>query len=194
MTIEEYSGILVYLEDERGAISKSSLGTLGKARYLAEILGVNVDGVIFGQNTEVLAKEAIAYGADKVHACPVRKEFSNGVKETASFNIKEILDVLYNLINELKPEIILFSNSIEEQNLTPRLAQRFEVGLGCNCTGLEIDTEKRTLLMTYPIYEGKMLKEVASTAKRPQIATISEATASVEPIKDDLREGEIVKL
>ncbi len=182
MSIEEYSGILVYLEDEKGALSKSSLGTIGKARYLAETLGVNVSGVIVSQGIEVLAKEAIAFGADKVYA-----------KGIANFNIKEVLDVLYNLINEIKPEIVLFSNSQEAQELAPGLAQRFGVGLGCNCTGLEIDTEKRTLLMTYPIYEGKMLKEVASTLKRPQVATVSEA-ALVEPLRDDLREGEIIKL
>lgn len=182
MKVEECSGILVYLEDEKGALSKSSLGTLGKARYLAETLGVNVSGVIVGQNIEVLAKEAIAFGVDKVYE-----------KETTDFNIKEILNLLYNLINDKKPEIILFGNSEAAQNLSPRLAQRFGVGLGCNCTALEIDTEKRTLLMTYPIYEGKMLKEVASTTKRPQVATVSEV-ALAEPIKDDLREGEVIKL
>lgn len=182
MSVEEYSGVLVYLENEKDAISKSSLGVLGKTRYLAETLGVNVNGVIVGQGIEALAKEAIAFGADKVYT-----------KEIASFNVKEILDVLCNLINEIKPEIVLFSDSKEAQNLSPRLAQRFGVGLGCSCTALEINTEKRTLLMTYLIYEGKMLKEAASTIKRPQIATLSEA-ALVEPLRDDLKEGEIIKL
>ena len=182
MSIEEYSGILVYLEGEKDALSKSSLGLLGKAKYLAEALGVSVDGIILAQRAEGLTREAIAFGANKVY-----------IKEKADFDVKEILDILYNLINEKKPEAVLFSNSLESQRLAPRLAQRFEVELGCNCTGLEIDTERRTLLMTYPIYDGKMLKEVGSTTKRPQIATVAEGVF-VEPGKDDLREGEVVKL
>lgn len=182
MKVEECSGILVYLENGKGEISRASLGALGKARYLAESLGVNVEGAIFGQGVQALAKEAVAFGADKVY-----------VKEAANFNIKEILDLLYNLINERKPEMVLFGGSQEAKNLGPRLAQRFEVGLGCNCAALEIDTEKRTLLMTYPIYEGRMLKEVGSTTKRPQIATVAEG-ASAEPVRDDLRDGEVIKL
>ena len=62
---KEYNGVLVFAEQKNGNIHKVSYELLGKARELADKLGVPVYSVLLGPRG-IKAEELIYRGADKV--------------------------------------------------------------------------------------------------------------------------------
>jgi len=63
---EGYRNIWVVAEVLDGALAPHSLEVLGKARELADGLGVYLYGVLLGPGVEALGESLIPYGADKV--------------------------------------------------------------------------------------------------------------------------------
>jgi electron transfer flavoprotein alpha subunit len=58
------------------------------------------------------------------------------------------------------------------RSLAPRLASRLNTGLTADCTGLEIDPEKRLLLQTRPAFGGNLMATIICPDRRPQMSTV----------------------
>ncbi len=58
--------ILVYIAQQQGQAKLVSWEILGKAREMADKLGVPLVGFVVGQGVGEVAQDAVAYGADKV--------------------------------------------------------------------------------------------------------------------------------
>ncbi|HEX2924835.1 MAG TPA: electron transfer flavoprotein subunit alpha, partial [Ruminiclostridium sp.] len=56
------------------------------------------------------------------------------------------------LITRYKPEIVLIGGTTYGRSLAPRVSSRLNTGLTADCTGLEIDMDKRLLLQTRPAF------------------------------------------
>ncbi|MQY67351.1 MAG: electron transfer flavoprotein subunit alpha, partial [Dehalococcoidia bacterium] len=157
---------------------------LGCGRKLADDLGQELAAVLVGSGLAELAKEAIAYGADKVYVVddPQLKDY-----QTDSY-----LSVMEKVIGQAAPQILLMGQTSLGRDLAPRLAFRFNTAASLGCLELAIDPQSKRLLQTKPVYGGNA-QAVFTTESFPQIATVrAKAMTPLEP--DPSRKGEVVKI
>ncbi len=183
--LEDYTGVWVFAEQREGELQSVGLELLGEGRRLADILGEELDAVLFGRDMEKAAQELIAYGADKVYLISDEKlhYYQCGIYTR----------VLTDLIKEEKPEIVLFGATTLGRSLAPRVAARLGTGLTADCTELEIDKEKGLLRQTCPALGGNIMATILCPHHRPQMATVRpKVMKKLSP--DSSRKGEIIKL
>ena len=185
MSLNDCSHILVFAQSDGRNLSPPTLQVLGKARELADQLGVYVLGLLCGEDISPLGKEMIAFGADRAI-----------LAEHSGFRTYETLpftECLIRTIERERPEIVLFGSNPVTWDLAPRAAQRLGTGLVSECAGLAIDTEERLLVCTRTYYGGRLAAELVMPKHRPQMA-ILKAGSFVEPFRDDFREGNVERV
>lgn len=101
-------------------------------------------------------------------------------------------DVIAKLVLKYKPEIFLAGATSYGRSLFPRVASRLKVGLTADCTGLDIDMDKRILVQTRPAFGGNIMATIISPYTRPQMATVRYKVMK-ELDRDRNRKGEIIK-
>ncbi len=182
-SLSQYKGVWVFAEQKNGKPINVVYELIGKGRELADDLGVELSGVILGNEISDGARKLIEYGADKVYA----------VEDTslANFNDESYADIFTQLIVKYKPEIVLMGATTYGRSLAPRVASRLNTGLTADCTELQIDKEKRLLLQTRPAFGGNLMATIICPDTRPQMATVRpKVMKPLEP--DSSRTGEII--
>lgn len=182
MNISDYKGVWVFAEQRDGKLQKVALELIGKGKELADKLGVELTALLLGSEIDSIAKELIAYGADKV----VYADSSLLKHYTTDGYTKVICD----LVNQAKPEAILVGATYIGRDLGPRVAARLATGLTADCTGLDIDLETRNLMMTRPAFGGNIMATIVCGEHRPQMSTVRPGVFEKLP-KDEGRNGEI---
>jgi electron transfer flavoprotein alpha subunit len=137
--------ILVFLEVREGKVKKSSLEALSEGKRIADDLKKEANAVLVGHNLESLASAAFPYGASKVYV--VENSLLNRYS-AAAFS-----QALFSLVEEIKPEVILFSASSMGRDLAPRLAAKLGVSLASDCIRTMVKDGK--LEVVRPIFAGK---------------------------------------
>jgi electron transfer flavoprotein alpha subunit len=185
MNIAAYKGVWIFAEQRDGKLQKVSLELLGKGRELADNLGVELTALLLGSDIDGIAKELIAYGADKVRYAdsPLLKHY------TTDGYTKVICD----LVKSEKPEVILVGATYIGRDLGPRVAARLTTGLTADCTSLDIDSENRNLLMTRPAFGGNIMATIVCGDHRPQMSTVRPGVFE-KLAKDTEKTGEIKKM
>jgi len=185
--------VWVFAEQEGGALHDVSLELCGKARELADILGVGVGAVLPGSNVSELPGELIAHGADKVYLVDdARLEHY----QTGSY-----ARVMTTLVEKHRPQIVIYGATSIGRDLGPRVASTLRAGLTADCTDLEINdvTDSKTktlhenlLLQIRPAFGGNIIATIVNYDQWPQMATVREG---VMPLKDAdrSRRGEVVR-
>jgi electron transfer flavoprotein alpha subunit len=109
------------------------------------------------------ADDYIRHGADKVILVshPLLGEFQ----------VDTFTDALSELANEHKPEVILIGATRSGLELAPRLAERLKTGCVTEVTGIELDADKKFLLLDRVTMGGNLVETHTSRSK-PQIATV----------------------
>jgi electron transfer flavoprotein alpha subunit len=96
------------------------------------------------------------------------------------------------LVEKYKPEIVLIGATTYGRSLAPRVASRLNTGLTADCTGLEIDPEKKILLQTRPAFGGNLMATIICPNHRPQMSTVRPKV--MKPLEPDFsRSGEIIQ-
>lgn len=108
-----FSGVWVFCEQRQGKMMPTTFELISEGRKLADELGVELGGILLGDNVDGIAKELGGYGADKVYVynSPLLKDF------TTDAYTKVISDA----VQEFHPEILLFGASHIGRDLAPRL-------------------------------------------------------------------------
>jgi electron transfer flavoprotein alpha subunit len=183
--LEDYRHVWVFAEQRDGALTKVVAQLLGKARDLADVLGVRVAAVLLGHDVAGLTEECIRHGADVVYLAddPVLEHY-----RTDAYT-----KVIVDLIREEKPEIVLYGATSIGRDLAPRVAQRLGTGLTADCTGLEIDVGERMLLQTRPTFGGNVMVTVICPRHRPQMSTVRPGVMRAYP-PDSSRTGTVQKV
>jgi electron transfer flavoprotein alpha subunit len=183
--LSDYRNVWVFAEQRDGMLTKVARQLMGKARELADTLGAKAIGVLLGHNVDNLAQELIWYGADEVLLAdhPLLEHY-----RTDAYT-----KVFSNLVQEKKPEIVLFGATHIGRDLAPRVAQRIHTGLTADCTGLDIDESERLLLQTRPAFGGNIMATIACPRHRPQMATVRPGVMRALP-EDKTRTGEITRV
>ena len=148
--IGAFKNVWVFCEQRQGKMMPTTFELISEGRKLADELGVELCGILLGDNVDAIAPELGEYGADKVYVynSPLLKDY------TTDAYTKVISDA----VEDIKPEILLFGASNIGRDLAPRCAARLHTGLCADCTHLDIDM---------PIYKN-FLKE-ASTLPEDRI-------------------------
>lgn len=183
--VSQYSGVLTFAEQRDGKLTRVARQLVGKARQLADILGVRVETVLLGHNITDLAQELIQCGADNVYLIdhPLLENYQTDLYTKA----------IYDLTIEKKPEVFIFGATHMGRDLAPRLAQRITTGLTADCTELTIDEVERLLLQTRPAFGGNIMATITCKNHRPQMATVRPGVFR-EPEKDPTRKGNVINI
>ncbi|MER3543908.1 MAG: electron transfer flavoprotein subunit alpha [Chloroflexota bacterium] len=173
--------VWVWVEQFRGRAAIPSWEALGQARRLADQLGAQAVACVFGHNVESIAQESIAHGADKV--------FLADDATLAEFRVEPYAALLTRLAQAHQPGIILAAATTRGRDTLGAVSADLEAGLMADAIGL--DLENGTLVVTRPVYAGKLIAKVMCPERRPQMATLR-PRAFPRPQADPARTGEIV--
>lgn len=189
MNIDEYKGILVFIEQENNKLSEVSLELLGEANNISLISKESVIAVVLGSDVEGIAQECIFYGADIVW-------YSNS-RFLEEYLTEPYTATLEYIINKIKPNTVLLGATFVGRDLAPRLSARLHTGLTADCTHLALKTDdngepdsQRTMLMTRPAYGGYLIATIICTSHRPQMATVRPSVMEAF-LRDESRKGEV---
>ncbi|MFH1868686.1 MAG: electron transfer flavoprotein subunit alpha [Candidatus Omnitrophota bacterium] len=182
--ISSYKGVWVVAEQKKGVIQSVTYELLGKGKELADKLDVELSAVLLGKNVESKCNELIWRGADKVYLIDSPK--------LGKYQNEPYTNVLVELINEYKPEIVLCGATSIGRSLISRVAIRLNTGLTADCTGLDIDQERGLLLQTRPAFGGNIMATIICPNHRPQMSTVRHKVMK-EAELDKKRKGDIIK-
>lgn len=156
--------IYVVIEQRNGHIQNVGIELLGEATRLAAELGQQVGAILIGNNIKGKASLLHEYGADFVVIVedPMLEEYTT----------EPYAKALAKVIEQRKPEIVLFGATSIGRDLAPRVAARIKTGLTADCTRLEIDEETKLLHMTRPAFGGNIMAVILCKTHRPQMATV----------------------
>ena len=206
--IAEFKNVWVFCEQRQGKMMPTTFELISEGRKLADELGVNLCGLLLGDNIEGIAKDLGGYGADEVIVCdhPMLKNY------TTDAYAKVICDV----ISEMKPEAFLIGATNIGRDLGPRCAARLHTGLCADCTHLDVDmpiykdflrgastlpeekiekmnTAKvmgedhdvsRDLKMTRPAFGGNLMATIICPRFRPQMSTVRPGVMQTQPFDE----------
>ena len=174
--------VWVFAEQEEGKLAEIAFELLGKARELADKLGVKVGAVLMGSwggdvssPVEKVTSALFAGGADIVHLVddPALKVFRN----------KAYRHAMVELVKECSPQIVIFGATHMGRDLGPAVASALRCGLTADCTDLQIGdyTDKKTgeefrnvLHQIRPAFGGNIIATIVNARHWPQMATVRE--------------------
>ena len=191
-----FKNVWVFCEQRQGVMMPTTFELISEGRKLANELGVELCGILLGDNVDGIAAELGEYGADKVYVynSPLLKDFTTDA----------YTKVIVEAVEELKPEVLLFGASNIGRDLAPRCAARLHTGLCADCTHLDIDLPNyknflkeastlpedrinklgtvminrephpvdRDLKMTRPAFGGHLMATIICPRFRPAMATV----------------------
>ncbi|NLE22086.1 MAG: electron transfer flavoprotein subunit alpha/FixB family protein [Actinobacteria bacterium] len=184
--------VWVVVEQHDGVAAEVSLELLGRARELADELGVQVGAVLIGAGDALkrIATDLVARGADTVYFV------AHG--DLAHYLAQPYTQVVTSLIREHEPQIVLYGATTTGRDLAPRVASALRTGLTADCTDLRIGDHtqkgqeyKDLLYQIRPAFGGNIVATIISPEHRPQMATVREGVM-VMPGADRRRDGRII--
>lgn len=183
--LSAYKNVWVFAEQREGKFMKVAYELLGEGRKLADKIGTDLCALIVGSDVEGLVSEAYEYGADKVYLADASclKNYTTDGYTT----------VISDMINEYKPEVVLFGATHIGRDLCPRIAARVDTGLTADCTKLDIDEEDKKLLQTRPAFGGNIMATIICPNHRPQMSTVRPGVMA-KAERTPGRTGELVRV
>ena len=184
VSTDEYSGVWVWVEQLNGQASSISWEMMGEGRKLADKRGTILTACVLGYEAEPLAKQAIAYGADRV--------FLVDDPTLKVYRTDPYARILVELVKKYKPEIFLLGASTRGRDLAGAVATYLYTGLTADCTGLEIEEGSNLLLQIRPAFGGNIMSTIKCPHHRPQMATVRHHVFEM-PAPDESRQGQIIR-
>ncbi len=185
--------VWVFAEQHAGQLLDVPLELMGRARELADKLGVRTGAVLLGDDVKELADKLVYYGADKVYV--VENQL---LKDYQTNTYAKVLD---SLIHKHEPQVVLYGATVVGRDLAPRVASTVKAGLTADCTDLQIgdhttpgkdgEEHKNLLFQIRPAFGGNIIATIINYDRWPQMATVREGVM-VMPEPDTSRKGEIV--
>ncbi|MGD0519127.1 MAG: electron transfer flavoprotein subunit alpha/FixB family protein [Thermoguttaceae bacterium] len=185
--------VWVYAEQEDGSLNDVVLELCGKARELADQIGVKTGAVLPGAGVSGLGAELIAHGADTVYVVDDPR--------LSHYQTSPYARVVSTLIQRRRPQIVIYGATSLGRDLAPRVASSLRAGMTADCTDLEIsdvtdpktkEEHKNLLLQIRPAFGGNIIATIVNFDQWPQMATVREG---VMPMKasDRSRQGRVVE-
>ena len=168
---------LVYIDHFKGEVQPASWEALGLAKSFG-----SASAVVFGSGVDTVAQAALEHGADEVL-----------VADDAAlmdFRAETYAATLTALASSHRPDLILFPTTTRTRELAAMSAVDLNSNVITDATGVEVNGDK--LVVTRPIYEGKLFEKVIASAS-PQFVTIR-GRAFPKPEQQVGKSGTITKV
>src|SRR3972149_11504253 len=143
--------IFTFSEDYETAIE-----ILAKGREIADSLRSELAAISIIKHDDI-ANTYIFCGADKVYSID------------SELHADIVVDCLFSLINQHKPEILLIGGTKLGKEVAPRIAQQF--GVGCITDGIDFSLEKGELIVKRFVLGGRFIA-TQRFLRNPQIVTV----------------------
>jgi electron transfer flavoprotein alpha subunit len=168
---------LAYIDHFKGELQPASWEALGVGKSLG-----SVSAVIFGSGVDEIARAAFEYGADEVLVADDPALLDYRAEAYAS--------TLSALASAASADLILFPTTTRTRELAAMSALDLNSGVLVDITSLELQGDQ--IVVTRPIYEGKLLEKAVCSAK-PQLITLR-ARAFPKPALETGRTGTVAKV
>ena len=169
------AGIWVFAENR-----EHTLELLNAGKNLAADFGAKL--AAFASSTQ-LAQEYMAHGADEVLLLAPLAEDQP---------LESYVPVIADAARTEDPDVFLVAGTPRGKEIAARVAARLNTGLCSDCSGFELDKEKKLLKMDRLFFGGLAVQTVMCTA-RPQMATIPPRTFDPATVQEG-RQGTIREL
>jgi electron transfer flavoprotein alpha subunit len=182
--------VLVFAEQRGGEFRKVALEATSQGKRVAGALGKHFVVALLGRGISGLPEQLSTYGAGKVLVAEH--------DELAKYSTEGYAYVLNQIVDVVKPSVIILSASAMGKDLAPRLAAKLDVPLFSDITAMSV--EDGTVTITRPIFAGKVFLTARTTASpimvtlRPKVfapETVDGGSVSVESFDVDIPEGTI---
>ncbi|WP_461200151.1 electron transfer flavoprotein subunit alpha/FixB family protein [Anoxybacillus sp. TBDG-1] len=170
--------VLTLAEVRDGALRNVSFEAIAAAKTIAE--GGEVVAVVVGASVRSLANELIAYGANRVVVVEHEK--------LATYTPDGYAQALQAVVEQEKPEGIVFGHTALGKDLSPKLAARWQCGLVSDVVAVE--EAGGNIVFTRPIYSGKAFEKKMVTDGLMFVTIRPNNIAPLE--KDESRTGAVV--
>jgi electron transfer flavoprotein alpha subunit len=137
---------LVVVEVKDELIRNVSFEALSAAQ---KIDSAEITAVVFGSSEPQFVSSLAEYGADKVYM------ISND--RLKQYTPDGYLQALAQLVDRVKPDVILMGHTAIGKDVSPRLATKLGIGLVSDVTNIEL--EENEIVFTRPIYAGKAFQK-----------------------------------
>ncbi len=183
---DEWRNIWVFAETRGDHIRSSVYELIGKARSLADALGVRVETFLaVGGNGAERAQQLIHAGADVVY-----------LAESSLF-ARQDPDIMHRAlvahVKRRRPELLLFGQSTFSDAIAARLAVALESAAVARVHEIDLDTSDRRFLFHQDMYEGRIERVSWLPKSNPQIATVLRRSFP-RPLPDPTRYGRVVEV
>jgi len=168
--------ILVYSESKNLTIE-----LLHKASDLAKELKTKSIAVIIGKQDESLAKDYIAYGADKIIHVD---------SDLEQYKAEEYTDIIEHIINDTKTKVVLVGSDKNGKELASRLAGKLNAGCVIDATNVYMKDGKVTTERV--VYSGNAISVEQFNS---DLSVITVPSKVFDPLpKDDKHKGDIEQM
>jgi electron transfer flavoprotein alpha subunit len=165
----DYRHVTIYGELADRGLASITKELLTSGKRLAESLGEELHAIFVGHEIKDRAKEAFAFGAQKVFVIE-----DPGLENYAP---DSFAGCLAGAVAKLKPRVFLFGHTDVGADLGPRLAFKLKQAITTDCVALEIDGTCGALRRTKPV-NGGLAMAVFSSEGFPQMATVRAKSTS----------------
>lgn len=173
--------ILVYAEFSDNRVHPVTYELIAKGRELIERLGGSVVAVIIGYRASNYAEELVWRGSDRVYVYEYQEPYPP--------NLLLHRDIVLEVIEEIKPKLVLFGATPWGRSLAPRIAAALKTGLTADCLDVYID-DNGDVVQVRPAFTGNIIAHI-KTLTEPVLTTIRYRV--FKPLDlDKNRKGEVI--
>lgn len=172
------SGVWVWTEHSDGKLATISLEALGAGRKIADALGQTLTVLVTGHEVQGVAEAAYRYGADAV--------LGADDASLADFRVEVHGPLVAGLVEERQPDVLLAGASIRGRDLTAWVAAAVDAGLVPD--GIDLRVEDGRVVVTRPVYAGKLL---ADAHVREGLQVITVRSRALPPAEETGGSGQV---
>lgn len=155
-------GLWVYIDQFQGAAMSASWEALGAACELSTHLQTEVAALVFGNNAEAIAREALACGASAAICCDDAT--------LADFRVEAYASLLASLVAARQPRAVIAPATARARELIATAAVEAGTTVMADAIGLEV--QGGVVNVTRPVYAGKLLCTASGVGSQPLFITL----------------------
>jgi len=167
----------VYIDHFKGDVQPAAWEALGLAKSFGSAIAL-----VFGSNVDDVIKNAFEHGADEVLLAD-----DSALKD---YRAETYASTLTALASSLSPDLILFPTTTRTREFAAMSALDLNSNVITDATAIEVNGER--IVVTRPIYEGKLFEKVTCSGS-PQFITIR-GRAFPKPEQQAGKSGTITKV
>ncbi|HVA71559.1 MAG TPA: electron transfer flavoprotein subunit alpha/FixB family protein [Candidatus Limnocylindrales bacterium] len=154
--------VLLITEQREAKWNKISFETLAAAQQIASEVKGSLSGVVIGQGVTALADELAGYRLDEVLLV------ENALLE--KYTPEGYAIALKQVIEQAKPELVLFPHTYQVRDFAPKLAASLGKGMIGDCVGYRYENGK--LIFVRQMFQGRTAADVVFQGAPPWIASL----------------------